>query len=334
MLAYESCTRSSGVNMIFVFFVTMHWTERLATTTSSLILGRVIDASYCWEMVKTGENALRFLQFVIKNQLYQHIDMLLDHGVSVCEVVDKYSALQIACQSPVAVSLCRSAEGRDVLCKMLDLADKTHLIDLGEDGLSILHRLATEKEDGSQLHRLIDCLLAKGVDIDKQDDFGTTPIQYHVEQYSLSYAEYLLQLGADPAIADNLGADTAVEASDRGFRPFLEKLLDNSKARGSPIEWRRRAELRLRVDNDQSIILRNSSVAHFMSVAGHVHCLAFYIDNNLIEDLEVATTNGWTPMHVCARGGNTRMIEYLQSKGCQIMPQTEDGTTPLHLAVQ
>lgn len=333
---YESSTGRSGLPLLFSRFISLNWTQELDALISPHVLGRAIEASLHWESAKIDPSVLRFLQFLIRNQCYELVDVLLGHGVSVSEPVDHYSSIQIACQSPLAISICSAEEGKDMLQKMLDLANPMHLNDHGKDGLTILHRLATVREDAWQLHWLIETLLTKGVDIDKKEQFGrgATPIVHHITRRSLSCAEFLLQMGADPGIAEHLTPDAAMEASYHGFRTFLDRLLEPPNPQRQVVDWQRTININMVVQDGQKIILNNAKVVHLTAWGGHVECMAFFVDNNLIDDLEAASVLGWTVMHVSAMQGNPRMMEFLYSNGCKVMPQTVDRVTPLHLAVQ
>lgn len=336
MKFYESATGRSGLPLLFSRFVSLNWTQELDSLIFPHVLGRAIEDSPHWESAKIEPSVLRFLQFLIRNQCYELVDVLLEHGVSVSEPVDHYSAIQIACQSPLAISICSDIEGKGMLRKMLDLANPIQLNDQGKDGLTILHRLATVKANSWQLHWLIERLLAKGVDINKKERFGwgLTPIAHHLTRRSLSCAEFLLQMGADPGIAEHLQPDAAMVASYQGFRTFLDKLLEPSKPQRLVVDWGRRINIALVDQEDKNVILDNANGVHLTAWGGHVECMAFFVDNNLFDDLETASSLGWTAMHVSAMRGNQRMMVFLHSNGCKVMPLTVDKVTPLHLAVQ
>lgn len=339
MELYERCTKSGGLSLLFARFVIPAKTK-LESLIPPNVLAEAIKASCYWKSTKAEPGVLGFLKLTIKTRCYSLIHVLLDHGVSVSEVVDNYSSIQIACRSPLAVLLCSAGEGKKMLRRMLDLTDSLHLNEHDSDGLTILHRLATPSPDVGPLHWLIRMLVTKGVDVNKKAQFGRglTPIAYHVAQGSLSCAEFLLEMGADPGMAYNRNLDAAMVASYYGYRPFLGQLLAISKLRDSFIEWGRMININLDKVRDGKITsitwLHNANVVHLTCWGGHVDCMAFYVDNKLIDDLEMTSAEGWTAMHVSALQGNPSMIEYLKLNGCKLMPRTVDGVTPLHLAVQ
>lgn len=335
MQIYESSTGRSGLSLIFSCLIKLDPTQEPFSLLPYQTLTQAIKASNYWEEAKNGSDVLRFLQFAIKNQSYQVVNMLLEHGVSVSEAVDGYSSVQIACQPPSAISLCAQSEGQDILRRMLDLADPNHLNDYDQGGLTMLHRLATPQDDSKELHWLIKSLLSKGLDINRKDQsMRFTPLRYHLSQASFSCAGYLLDMGADPRIANANQPDAMMEASYRGFSPFMNKLIQSSKSEGLVIDWKRTVDITFLLDNGSQLCLRKANAMHLLCWGGPVESLVFYINNGLIDDLDMASTTGWTAIHIAALRGDARKIEYLHSKGCKIMPETNDKDTPLHLAVK
>lgn len=333
MLIYDNSKGRSGLCLIFSCLITL---DTLSSGISPNALAQAIEASCHWESAKMEASVLRFLQFAIRNQRYQLVDVLLEHGVSVCAAVDGHSSIQVACQPPLAIEFCSTEEKKETLRKMVELANLKHLNDHGRDGLTILHRLATSDPDSWQLHWLISALLAKGVDINKKEKTrqSYTPVTRHLMKYSLSCAEFLLQMGADPWIKCYLKRDAVMEASRWGHRRFLDKVLETSQTWKSHVEWIGMLDFDLYPQQSEFISLSNANVIHLTSSGGDVECMAFYIDNNLVDDLNTASSEGWTAMHVAALMGDSSMIEYLHSNGCKVMSQTVDDLTPLHLAVR
>lgn len=337
MQVYENATGRNGLSLIFSSMVTLKLdvAQELESLIPYDVLDKAIKASCSWESATADPNVLRFLQFALCNQSYRLVEVLLEHDVNVSEIVDDWSAVQIACRAKLAIIYCSVPEGRELLGKILERTSLTHLNEHGKDGLTILHRIATPEANGWQLHWLIRSLLTKGVNINQQALFAPrfNPLTYHVAHRSLSCAEFLLEMGADPGMADHLYTNAAMEASIQGFRHFMDQILKDSKTRVSPLEWDKMLRVTLHTEHGQKVALGTANVVHLICFQGHVECLEFYINNNFIDDLEAASTRGWTLMHVSALGGCSTMIEYLHSNGCQVMPQTEDGLTPLHIAV-
>lgn len=65
-----------------------------------------------------------------------------------------------------------------------------------------------------------------------------------------------------------------------------------------------------------------------------VDVMRFYLDNELISNLESLDGNLQTPMHYAARFGRSSAIKLLSEFGANIAPTDRYGRTPLHIAAQ
>lgn len=73
---------------------------------------------------------------------------------------------------------------------------------------------------------------------------------------------------------------------------------------------------------------------HIAARHGQPGCLAFYIDNNFLTDLNTTSVELYTPMHFAAAYGRRNSMQFLWDRGANINLKTSDGSLPLHLAVQ
>lgn len=340
MQVYEKGSGKNGLILILSSLIALDQTEDLTSVIPSHILKHAMDATDCWKSIKSHSNVLRFLQFAIKKQAYSLVSLLMASGVSVHDKVDGYSSLQIAFQSPLVVSLSSDEDGKAILLEMLDRSTTDHLNGYDRDGLTILHSLATSDSDGGQgLQWLIGALVHRGVDVNRfgafQNDY--TPMVYHIEKGSVLCATYLLEIGADPGLAREHRADAALTACWWGSINFLKDLVDHSKQTGTLIDWGRKATFLLECRDGFKIEISNANAAHYLSTAQgaeSLEILRFYVDNGLIDDLEYASINGWTAMHCAAFYGHAPIIEYLVSRGCGTMPETDQKSTPLHMSAR
>ncbi|KAK2034812.1 ankyrin [Colletotrichum zoysiae] len=60
----------------------------------------------------------------------------------------------------------------------------------------------------------------------------------------------------------------------------------------------------------------------------------FYLHHSLINDVNTRTEEGYTPLHLAVLCGHTSVVEHLCALGCDINAQTLDGSSPLHLAAK
>lgn len=340
MQVYEKGSGKNGLMLIISRLISLEQIGDLTSAIPSHTLKHAMDATHCWETTKSHSNMLRFLQFAIKKRAYSLVSILIARGVSVHDQVDGYSSMQIAFQSPLVVSLSSDEDGKAILLGMLDYSTTDHLNGYDRDGLTILHSLATSDLDGGQgLQWLIETLVHRGADVNKFGAFqnNCTPMVYHIEKGSVFCATYLLEIGADPGLAGEHCVDAAMQACWWGSINFLRKLLDHSKQTGMLIDWGRKAWLRLRFKDGFVIEMSGANApqcAFAAKSAESLEILQFYVDNGLIDDLEYTSDNGWTVMHFAAFHGHAPIIEYLVSRGCGMMPETDQKCTPLHLSVR
>lgn len=333
MRVYDKAIGRSGLVLLLSRLTRLDEIEDLASMILSPVLNHAIDATDSWDTVKLDSDVLRFLQFSIKKQAYCLVSVLIERGVSVHNQVDGYSAIQIAFQSPFAVSLCSNEEGKDMLIELLEYVTAEHLNGYDRNGLTILHNLSTREPDRDRALRwLIRTLVNKGVDVNKIGRVRKqgTPMTYHLRNGSVSGATYLLELGADPELAPLEGVNATQEACLRGPITFLREIFNHSKRTGVLIDWKRKGGLW----SQSGTLLRGVNATHYASTAGNLEVLEFLVDNGLIDNLEMPSSEGWTAVHCAAWSGHALVIEYLVSKGCGTMPETDDKTTPLHLSVR
>lgn len=334
MHVYEKTRGRSGLVLLLSRLTRLDEMEDLVSIIPLPAFSHAIDSTDCWQEVKSDSDILRFLQFSIKKQAYPLVSVLIERGVSVHDQVDGYSSIQVSFRSPLALSLCSDEQGKDMLIEMLDQVTPENLNDYDRNGLTILHNLATTGPGSDAgLRWLIRTLVNKGVDLDKVGrlrDQGT-PITYHLRKGSVSGATYLLELGADPELAQIDGGGNATqEACLRGSITFLRDVFDYSKKTGVQVDWKRKGGLWSR----SGPFIHGVTAIHYASTVGSLEVLELLVDNGLIDDLEIPSDEGWTAMHCAARSGHALAIEYLASKGCGTMPETDDKTTPLHLSVR
>lgn len=336
MQVYEKGTGKNGLVLILSRLVTLKGIGNLASMVPSHVLEHAMDATDRWETIKSDSNVLRFLQFAIKKRAYSLVSLLVERGVSVHDQVDGYSSFQIAFQSPLVVKLCSDEEGKYLLLDMVDHAAPEYLNGYDRDGLTILHTLATKDSDGGHgLHWLIGALMREGVDDNRIGALQNqrTPMAHHVREGSISCATYLLEVGADPGLARDSWPDAVLEASAQGSVTFLRKALDHSKTSGMPIDWHRKSGLSLESRTGNVITVTDANAIHYASTNNNLEVLEWYVENRLIEDLEIVSARDWTGMHCAAFDGHASIIQYLASKGCDTMPETTEKTTPLHMSV-
>lgn len=335
MQVYEKRSGRNGLTLILSRLVTLNQIEDLTTVIPAHAMEHAMDTTDSWDKIKSDSKVLQFLQFAIEKRAYPLISLLISRGVSIHDQVNGYSAMQIAFNSPLVAALNSDEEGKQLLNNMMDHSKPDHLNSYDRDGFTILHTIATRDSDGGQeLPWLIRTLVAKGADVDRMEAFGVknTPMTYHLHERSVLCAMCMLEMGADPELAEGTYSNALLKACWTPSLTFLTMALDQSKSSGRPINWGRKAELRMITNTDSCIAIDVNAIHHAVT-AGNLEVVEWYVDNGLIDELEAVSAQGWTPMHCAAFCGHASIIEYLVSKGCNTMPETSSNITPLHMSV-
>ncbi|CAI0650063.1 unnamed protein product [Colletotrichum noveboracense] len=83
-----------------------------------------------------------------------------------------------------------------------------------------------------------------------------------------------------------------------------------------------------------SLTCTGVTALHLGALCQSTDVLCFYNDHKLMEDLEVRSDEGFTPLHFAASQGRVSNIKYLSALGCDIDARGKDGSSPLHLAAR
>lgn len=334
MQVYETRARTNALPLLLSAVRSKTLLKKLDSYGLPSLLNQAIQASEYWGASKIDVRVTRFFKLAVEANSYGVVSIMLDHDVSVDQTVDGDSVIQFACRSPLANLLCSNEEGNSILCRILDHCEPKDLDGYDQNGRTILHNL-TNGRPGREMKLLIQHLLTKGVDINKRERYQdlSTPLVHHIWNSSVSSAEHLLELGADPTLPCRFGIDASMAAAYGADRRFLTRLLQAAGNGPIMIDWKRTCTLPLSV-NGRVIFLKGANALHLASLRDNLDCLEFYVDNCLIDDLDIKTNDGFTPMHVAAWSGASRVIDWLMTKGCHPMPETVTKATPLHFAVQ
>jgi len=161
--------------------------------------------------------------------------------------------------------------------------------------------------------RLIKILLAKGADINVQNNDEETALIRAIIYNKTSIALELIDLGADLKLKTEYGNDALLIAIRKGSTKIVKKLLKNG------------ADINTQNNDDETPLIR-----------------AIYNDETsialeLIEQgafINIKDINGNTALLLAAGKGNTRVVKKLLEKGADINVQNNDGETPLIRAAE
>ncbi|PRQ41797.1 putative ankyrin repeat-containing domain, acetyltransferase A, auxiliary subunit [Rosa chinensis] len=180
------------------------------------------------------------------------------------------------------------------------------------------------------------------LDVDTKDEDGDTPLIHAARLGHTDTAKLLLEYGANPSIASDLGATALHHSAGLGnielLRYLISKGVDvNSQSdAGSPLIWaaghdqpdavkvllEHHANPNTESDDDITPLL--SSVA-----AGSLACLELLIQAGAKVNM---SAGGATPLHIAADIGNLEIIKCLLKAGADPNVIDEEGLKPIQVA--
>ncbi|KAL4572278.1 hypothetical protein LXL04_019049 [Taraxacum kok-saghyz] len=180
------------------------------------------------------------------------------------------------------------------------------------------------------------------LDVNAKDEDGETPLIHAARQSHTSTAKYLIEHGANPALASELGATALHHVAGTGDIELMEALLstgvevDSQSDAGTPLVWasghglqdalklllKHKADPNIEIDDGITPLL--SAVA-----AGSLPCLELLI---LAGGKVNITAGGATPLHVAADIGNSELITCLLKSGADPNVIDEEGWKPVQVA--
>ncbi|BAT87959.1 hypothetical protein VIGAN_05138400 [Vigna angularis var. angularis] len=178
--------------------------------------------------------------------------------------------------------------------------------------------------------------------VDSPDDDGETALIHAARQGHTGTAKYLIDYGADPTIASNLGATALHHAAGIGDTELLKYLLsrgfspDLESDSGTPLVWAAghaqpdavnvllEHGANPNADTDDGITPLLSAVA-----AGSLACLEILIQAGAKVNI---SAGGATPLHIAADNGSLELINCLLKAGADPNVSDEDGVKPIQVA--
>lgn len=284
----------------------------------------ILDGTCLWLGFQTDSMAIRLLKTAVYSNEAGLMRLLLEKGVPAHQWVQDQSALEVGCQSRVKI---------DTFQYLLEFARKEHLdaTNPAKDGLGLIHLLAQAKANANNK---IAALLQRGADPNLRVGKGenTPALVYHLDHCQNGTALTLLELGADPTLTDRNNVDGCLMAACSGIPTFLSKVME-IKTPSWQVDWERRCTISLNLGRE-IIPLSGANALHLASYSGNIQCLEFYINHNLLSDVNIASDQMFTPLHCAASRGHANVIKYLHGLGANINARAaEPGFLPLHLAM-
>lgn len=324
--SYETVTHASGVLPLLkpMLYPLGHLSHGLDSAIYDLLEHTVL-----WEELRETVPILRLLKAAINCQNVRLVGLLLEKGVGVHQRIDEISALEMACLKPAA-----NPEAKSVFTLLLDHADPSRLDEVNPyqgQQRGLVHYLA-----GPGKQWQLEELLRRGVNVNSRTSINI-PAQPAIVYYLIAgcsdSAITLLENGADPTMEDVCGFDAALAAAFRGNMTFLLHL--HTVGSGNrQLDWKRTFSGRLHGNDGAKLAVFEINALHLAVWECHVDVLKFYIDSDLLTDLNTVSAELFTPMHLAAFNGHVDAIRFLCSRGGGLNLKSADGSLPLHLAVR
>ncbi|XP_027351902.1 ankyrin repeat domain-containing protein 50 [Abrus precatorius] len=180
------------------------------------------------------------------------------------------------------------------------------------------------------------------IPVDSQDDEGKTALIHAAHRGHTDTAKCLIDHGADPTVASNLGATALHHSAGIGDTELLKHLLsrginpDLESDAGTPLVWAaghaQPAAVTVLLEHganpnaetDDGITPLLSAVA-----AGSLACLELLIQAGAKVNI---SAGGATPLHIAADNGSLELINCLLKAGADPNVSDEDGVKPIQVA--
>lgn len=331
MESYENVARQSGLLTLLEFSGDNFKYLDEAWPVPSTTIYEAMKRTQYWKSLSISPLAVRLLKAAIVSNIAKLVKFLLEKGVDVHQRIDDLSPLEKACQIPSSSK--ESNESKTIFLLLLGYADKSHLNELNPLGsqFGLIHSLANNSKEWEMRE-----LLKNGADpnILTGNDTQHSALHTSISVGSLSIARILLEKGADPTLAASQGHDATLGAASLGKVSFLSFFhgLENQPWQ---INWQNTVkELCFSTRKAGVTSIQGLNALHISAFYGHVSSLKFYIDHEILTDLDMACDdNRYTPMHLAAMNGKLDVVKFLRDGHADINARTVNRKLPLHLAV-
>ncbi|KAI2601749.1 ankyrin [Hypoxylon sp. NC1633] len=283
----------------------------------------IINGMSHWQGFPIARPFISLLKTAVAFKDSDLLKLLLDKGVSVHQRIQGKSALEEACRSNV---------GLDMFRLLLNHSDKQRLDETNPEngGLGLIHCLAVP----DATHKIAE-LLQRGANpnLRTRDRLCDPALTYHLLLGSITTSLFLLEHDADLKLLSSTNIDACLMATWKGCTEFLTKVHERTPQ--LQLDWERRCDLSFtsKFIGTSAIVLNGVNALHLASLSGNIDCLKFYINHNIIPDVNTTSQHLFTPLHCAAIQGDANIIGFLHGLGANVNARTDSGQSPLHLAV-
>ncbi|KAJ4032240.1 hypothetical protein NW761_012799 [Fusarium oxysporum] len=293
-----------------------------------VIRDAILQTDY-WDGMQSSDSISLLFQDVIKSGNLDMIRLLVKNGANPHHRANGQTPFEIAFRARVAIDLCKTEEGAEVLRNLLENCCIDKIVKgLSETGNnSPLHTLATS-EDATNIIWLVEALVQCGLDINYVGlgPWAVSPLVHHLHQSSFQFAEKLLELGADSSL-NEINACIALDNLS-----FLQKIYARETKRLTTLAWSDPVTIKIRHLHETAVV-KNGNAIHLASACNSVECLKFILEHALEMDKISISDEGLTPVHIAAYEGYVDVMKLLLENGFNTMAESRFGFTPMHMAV-
>jgi ankyrin repeat protein len=331
--AYETATGESGFIRMLNALNPEEWenmADLLPLSAESILAA--VKKTTLWSLFESSPVATQLLLAAFNSDNTQLIQSILARGLDLYQALEGRSCLEVICGCRIE----RDDETKQSLFRLL----------LDHAGSSELNVLSPVRETGL-IHEaavgnsawVVEELIDRGADPNLRAGPANTSrpaLSFHIAVGSFSSGRALLYKGADPTMLDALQMDAALVAVGYGRSGFLEELALAEKRSPWRINWQRTCTIPLPENGPGN--RSGLSALHLAAAHGNVESLRFYVDRQLLENIDCLDSDGLTPLIHAAWTGQVRHVDYLCRNGANPNFQCPNhgrhhGRTALHFAV-
>ncbi|KAM0426320.1 hypothetical protein ACHAPT_008360 [Fusarium lateritium] len=289
--------------------------------TLAEVMRHIVNETGHWDSTVDEPSVIRLLSLAMLHGDDEMVSLLVEKGVDLHSTVDGLSPFDFACFPNVSIS----EKSFGLLLKHTTPLRVTR----GNESFSgrgPLHFCAGWGELGQSCSWKLEKILQTGVGPNwpLSAEYGP-PLTYHIRRGAIRTAEMLLEAGADPWARGSYPFDAPLEAVSHGHLSILAKIAATDN---QPPRWDRTWVKPL--DDGQ---YAGGNALHLAARHGNTECLEFYLNQELLSDLECRDDGLKTPMHYAAWFDHSSTVRSLEARGGNINARECNGYTPLHYAI-
>ena len=162
--------------------------------------------------------------------------------------------------------------------------------------------------------QIVSLLLTAGADVNKANNYGSSPLHSAVENGSAEIVKMLIDAGADVNKANNYNGSSPLHSAVKNGSAEIVKMLIDAGA-----------------DINKANNYNGSSPLHSAVKNGSVEIVKMLIDAGA--DVNKANNyNGMSPLHSAVENGSAEIVKMLIDARADVNKADKDGTTPLYWA--